>query len=54
MIGRMQPNTEAGVRAAVQHYGAAPGAKTLMDAERAAAEHALETGLYITFRPNDR
>ena len=50
----MQPNTEEGIRAAVAQFGAAPGAKTLIDAERAAAEHALETGMYITFRPNDR
>ena len=45
-----QVSDASAVEAGVAAYGAAPGGKKMMQAEAAAAEQAIRTGVYITWR----
>ena len=44
------PQSAADVESAVAAYGAAPGGRKLMRLEAEAAQAAVETGVYITWR----
>ncbi|KAF5836040.1 hypothetical protein DUNSADRAFT_6561 [Dunaliella salina] len=50
----LQPRDRNAVAAAVNQYGVAPGARKMMDWEEEAAEHAISTGMYVTFRSSPR
>ena len=46
----MQPNTAAGIRAALAQHGVAQGPQKLLLKEQEAAEFAVSTGIYTVFR----
>uniref|UniRef100_A0A7S3VH60 Protein FAM221A n=1 Tax=Dunaliella tertiolecta TaxID=3047 RepID=A0A7S3VH60_DUNTE len=50
----LQPRDRNAVAAAVSQYGVAPGARKMMDWEEEAAEQAISTGMYVTFRSSPR
>eukprot|EP00741_Cyanophora_paradoxa_P005086 tig00000857_g4928.t1 len=50
MLKAKIPTTEAAILAGLQQYGPTPAGKKLLDAERAAAIWAIESGLYAVYR----
>jgi len=48
MLGQVQ--STQGIQDAVRQYGAAPGGQKLMEKEHDAAQLAIQTGLYVTWR----
>lgn len=51
----IQATDKASIRKAVEQFGPAPGARVMMDMERAAAEAAVASGTYIVWRiPSSR
>lgn len=49
----IQANTRSSISTAVAAHGLAPGAASMINLEQAAAQHAIDTGMYASWRSSN-